>query len=73
LVAVYAEASGADLSALGYYRTLGYWKLAIIVQGVYRRWLENPASGRDTAAGLGPSVGRLADAALASASEAQIL
>lgn len=73
LVAAYAEASGNDLSALGYYYTLGYWKLAIIVQGIYRRWLENPVNGGARAASLGPSVGRLADAALAAATQAKIL
>jgi aminoglycoside phosphotransferase (APT) family kinase protein len=34
----YAEASGRDLSQLGFYVALGYWKLAIILEGVYARY-----------------------------------
>jgi aminoglycoside phosphotransferase (APT) family kinase protein len=39
LAARYAERSGRDLSDLGYYLALGYWKLAIILEGVYARSL----------------------------------
>jgi aminoglycoside phosphotransferase (APT) family kinase protein len=39
LAARYAERSGRDLSELGYYLALGYWKLAIILEGVYARYL----------------------------------
>jgi aminoglycoside phosphotransferase (APT) family kinase protein len=39
LAARYAERSGRDLSDLGYYLALGYWKLAIILEGVYARYL----------------------------------
>jgi aminoglycoside phosphotransferase (APT) family kinase protein len=39
LAARYAEASGRDISNLGYYLSLGYWKLAIILEGVYARSL----------------------------------
>jgi len=35
----YAERSGRDLSELNYYLALGYWKLAIILEGVYARSL----------------------------------
>ena len=41
---VYAEASGADLAALGYWHALGLWKLAIIAQGVLRRAMDEPAN-----------------------------
>jgi aminoglycoside phosphotransferase (APT) family kinase protein len=34
----YAERSGRDLSQLDYYVALGYWKLAIILEGVYARY-----------------------------------
>jgi aminoglycoside phosphotransferase (APT) family kinase protein len=34
----YAELSGRDLSELGFYVALGYWKLAIILEGVYARY-----------------------------------
>jgi aminoglycoside phosphotransferase (APT) family kinase protein len=39
LAARYAERSGRDLSNLNYYLALGYWKLAIILEGVYARSL----------------------------------
>jgi aminoglycoside phosphotransferase (APT) family kinase protein len=34
----YAEASGRDLSELDFFTALGYWKLAIILEGVYARY-----------------------------------
>ena len=34
----YAERSGRDLSELDFYVALGYWKLAIILEGVYARY-----------------------------------
>jgi aminoglycoside phosphotransferase (APT) family kinase protein len=37
LAARYAEASGRDLSELDFYLALGYWKLAIILEGVLAR------------------------------------
>jgi len=38
LAARYAETSGRDLSELDFYVALGYWKLAIILEGVYSRY-----------------------------------
>ena len=38
LVARYAERSGRDISQLDFYLALGYWKLAIILEGVYARY-----------------------------------
>ncbi|MEX2108873.1 MAG: phosphotransferase family protein [Solirubrobacterales bacterium] len=38
LKARYAERSGRDLSQLDFYVALGYWKLAIILEGVYARY-----------------------------------
>ena len=38
LAARYAEASGRDLSELDFFLALGYWKLAIILEGVYARY-----------------------------------
>jgi aminoglycoside phosphotransferase (APT) family kinase protein len=60
----YAEASGRDLADLNYFTALGYWKLAIILEGVYARFLgggygENKA-GVDAFAGM---VERLAEEA----------
>ncbi len=34
----YAEASGRDLSEIDFFVALGYWKLAIILEGVYARY-----------------------------------
>jgi aminoglycoside phosphotransferase (APT) family kinase protein len=38
LAARYAETSGRDLADLDFYTALGYWKLAIILEGVYARY-----------------------------------
>ncbi|HWC08312.1 MAG TPA: phosphotransferase family protein [Solirubrobacterales bacterium] len=38
LIARYAERSGRDLSELDFFVALGYWKLAVIIEGVYRRY-----------------------------------
>ena len=38
LAARYAERSGRDLSDLDFFIALGYWKLAIILEGVYARY-----------------------------------
>jgi aminoglycoside phosphotransferase (APT) family kinase protein len=35
----YAERSGRDLADLNFYVALGYWKLAIILEGVYARYV----------------------------------
>lgn len=39
LAARYAERSGRDLSELDFFVALGYWKLAIILEGVYARYV----------------------------------
>ena len=39
LAARYAERSGRDISELDFFLALGYWKLAIILEGVYARML----------------------------------
>jgi aminoglycoside phosphotransferase (APT) family kinase protein len=38
MTARYAERSGRDLADLDFYVALGYWKLAIILEGVYARY-----------------------------------
>lgn len=38
LAAAYERLSGRDLSQLDYYTALGYWKLAIILEGVFARF-----------------------------------
>jgi aminoglycoside phosphotransferase (APT) family kinase protein len=59
LAADYARASGRDLAELGYWVAFAYWKIAIIIEGVYRRWLNDPENGSD-AGTLAPAVARLA-------------
>ena len=39
LTSRYAERSGRDLSELDFFIALGYWKLAIILEGVYARYV----------------------------------
>jgi aminoglycoside phosphotransferase (APT) family kinase protein len=62
----YAAASGRDLAELGFWVAFAYWKIAIIVEGVYRRWLNDPGNGTD-AGTLRPAVARLAGLALEAA------
>jgi aminoglycoside phosphotransferase (APT) family kinase protein len=64
LTARYAERSGRDVSELGFYLALGYWKLAIILEGVYSRYAAG-AYGQAAAnlEGFAQMVERLADAA----------
>ncbi|NUR75497.1 MAG: phosphotransferase family protein [Thermoleophilia bacterium] len=59
LVDLYAAAAARDVAALGYWVAFAYWKIAIIVEGVYRRWLNDPQNGSD-AGSLAPAVVRLA-------------
>jgi aminoglycoside phosphotransferase (APT) family kinase protein len=59
LAEAYARASGRDLAELGYWVAFAYWKIAIIVEGVYRRWLNDPVNGA-AAGSLQPAVARLA-------------
>jgi aminoglycoside phosphotransferase (APT) family kinase protein len=47
----YAAASGRDISALGFWHALGLWKVAIIIEGVRRRTLDDE---RNTAEGGAP-------------------
>lgn len=54
LLARYADVTGRDTSAIGYYVALGYWKLACILQGVIVRF-------RQGAMGDGSAEGTLAD------------
>jgi aminoglycoside phosphotransferase (APT) family kinase protein len=58
LADAYRKASGRD-DDLGYWVAFAYWKIAIIIEGVYRRWLNDPQNGSD-AGTLAPAVVRLA-------------
>jgi aminoglycoside phosphotransferase (APT) family kinase protein len=55
----YARASQRPVDDLGFWVAFAYWKVAIIVEGVYRRWLNDPANG-DGAGSVKPAVARLA-------------
>jgi aminoglycoside phosphotransferase (APT) family kinase protein len=48
MMAMYADASGRDVSELSFYVAFGYWKLACIVQGVYERYLGGAGGGDPT-------------------------
>jgi len=60
----YAERSGRDLAEIDFFVALGYWKLAIILEGVYSRYAKGqygrPEAGFEE---FGKNVGRLAEAA----------
>ena len=60
----YATSSGRDLSRIDYFVALGYWKLAIILEGVYSRYAKGqygkPEDGFEE---FGKNVVRLAEAA----------
>ncbi|HSI79519.1 MAG TPA: phosphotransferase family protein [Solirubrobacterales bacterium] len=60
----YAERSGRDLSRLDFYLALGYWKLAIILEGVLARYTAGQYGEQDEAvAQFARVVERLAEAA----------
>jgi aminoglycoside phosphotransferase (APT) family kinase protein len=47
VAARYAAASGRDLSELDYYVALGYWKIAVILEGVYVRYASGAYGATD--------------------------
>ena len=59
VAAAYASASGRSLDDLGFWVAFAYWKIAVIVEGVYRRWLNDPSNGSGAGV-LQPTVPRLA-------------
>ncbi len=64
LVDRYGRASGRDLRALPWYVGFGYFKLAVVAEGIHHRYLQ----GRTVGAGFedfGAAVPRLLDSALA--------
>jgi aminoglycoside phosphotransferase (APT) family kinase protein len=64
LAARYAERSGRDLSQLDFFVALGYWKLAIILEGVYARTIAGGYGKADSGAEMfAQFVERLAAAA----------
>lgn len=66
LLARYSETTGRDLSSIGYFIALGYWKLACILQGVLVRYRSGAMGEQSTDADSGVSpVQRLAMAGIA--------
>ena len=60
----YEQRSGRDLSRIDYYVALGYWKLAVVLEGVFARYVAGQyGEGQSGYEALGVMVGRLAEAA----------
>lgn len=57
---LYAQATGADLSALPFYVSFGYFKLAVVIQGIVARQAAGAMSGQDFGP-MGDLVGALAE------------
>jgi aminoglycoside phosphotransferase (APT) family kinase protein len=65
---LYAERSGRDLGQIDFFVALGYWKLAIILEGVYARYASGQYGKTDEGfQEFAKIVERLADAASAAA------
>ena len=62
----YAERSGRDLSQVDYFVALGYWKLAIIAEGVLSRFRggQYGEDSREAVDAFSTAVEKLAEAAL---------
>jgi aminoglycoside phosphotransferase (APT) family kinase protein len=71
LAARYSSVSGRDIAALPFWVSFAYWKIAIITEGVYSRWLANPALGSNPEH-VGAAVERLVALADRAAAEASI-
>lgn len=50
LIEVYARSSGRSVEPVRYWQALGYWKIAIIAEGVRRRAVDDPRNGTPLAA-----------------------
>lgn len=64
VMATYTERSGRELDRLGFWTALSYWKLVIILEGVFRRWREDPANGGESAGEILPRADAMAELAL---------
>ena len=65
LTAAYAARSGRAVDQLDYYVAFGYWKLAVILEGVYARYTAGAyGQGDDSWRGFAGTVVQLADHAL---------
>ena len=47
------------MSGIDFFVAFACWKIAIIGEGVHRRWLNDPANGSESASAAGEWVGRL--------------
>jgi aminoglycoside phosphotransferase (APT) family kinase protein len=65
MVSRYGAAAPRDLSDLDWYVGLGYFKLAVIAEGIHNRYLQGKTVGEGFAE-FGPAVPRLLDSALLS-------
>src|SRR4029453_19273298 len=64
LIDVYARASGRDVTAVAFYQVLALYKLAIISEGIYARYLQGKTLGEGFEGMTRPS-GALAQRAMA--------
>jgi aminoglycoside phosphotransferase (APT) family kinase protein len=68
LIRRYAHRTGRDMSNIGYYRAFGAWRLAVISEGVYARYLQGAMGGQEvdqeTLDGFKEGTERLAEDAL---------
>lgn len=58
----YAELTGRDISAIGYYMAFGCFKLAVVLEGIHARFLQNKTVGEGFER-EGPAVPRLIERA----------
>lgn len=68
----YGRQSGRAIDQIDYFVAFAYWKIAIICEGVYRRWLNDPANGAESAEQVGGVVERMTRLADATARRAGI-
>lgn len=59
----YSDRSSRSIEQLDYFIAFAYWKIAVICEGVYRRWLNDPANGAVSGETVGDDVERLAQLA----------
>lgn len=72
LIDAYARASGRDMTDIGYWHVLALWKLAVIMEGVRRRGLDDPRNAERGVSFDAASIDAIVDEALVRAVEAGI-
>jgi aminoglycoside phosphotransferase (APT) family kinase protein len=68
----YGETTGRPVGDVDFFVAFAYWKIAVICEGVYRRWLNDPSNGAESAGTVGEAVERLATLADTTARRAGI-